>query len=187
MWTDTLPADLRYSTYSVQSGPAPTFSQSGQTLNFRYSTLAVGQSAAVTVTASVVDLAASTRANGLLNTAYVSAPGITPSPASALVDVDYPKLDKRVRNVTQGTAASTNNEGKSGDVLEYCFAINNFGSSTLNSYTLRDTIPANTTYVPGSASISEGQVSYIAPDIVGVIPSLEAGETEELCFRVTIN
>jgi uncharacterized repeat protein (TIGR01451 family) len=55
-------------------------------------------------------------------------------------------LTKSVRNVTQGTAASTNNTARPGDVLEYTITYSNSGGTTLGTIVITDPTPAFTTF-----------------------------------------
>lgn len=60
---------------------------------------------------------------------------------------------KTVQNVTQGTAATTtSSNGNPGDVLEFVLTYQNDTNYPLTTFSLSDNVPANTTYVAGSAA-----------------------------------
>ena len=55
-------------------------------------------------------------------------------------------LAKSVRNVTQGTAAGTNNTARPGDVLEYTITYSNSGGAPLSAVVITDPTPAFTSF-----------------------------------------
>ncbi|MCP4542662.1 MAG: DUF11 domain-containing protein [Chloroflexi bacterium] len=72
-----------------------------------------------------------------------------------------------------------------GDVIEYQVMVRNITDTAQNSVVITDAIPANTTYAPGSASVTLGNVSGPDPLVVEV-SSLAGGEIVTLTFRVTV-
>ncbi|ADY25395.1 conserved repeat domain protein [Deinococcus proteolyticus MRP] len=208
--TDTLPAQLTYASATLaKSSAANTYGApvaltntgSGQNLAFSVGDLPItepGRSVQIVVTTNV-KLQANTNQTALLNTASATASGLTPvSSGQVRTDVVYPKLTKRVRNVTQnkpvnpdGTAAysSVSVDGFPGNVLEYCLDYRNHSSVSINNWTLTDSIPGNTTFVPDSQSPAaatftagpgKGQIQY------GPV-TLTPGQSGSVCFRVKVD
>ncbi|MCG9705789.1 GEVED domain-containing protein [Photobacterium damselae] len=54
------------------------------------------------------------------------------------------KLEKTVRNITQGTAVGVSNQGRPGDVLEYTITFTNVGSDDLTEVSIFDSTPSYT-------------------------------------------
>ncbi|WP_158134270.1 GEVED domain-containing protein [Photobacterium damselae] len=54
------------------------------------------------------------------------------------------KLEKTVRNITQGTAVGVSNQGRPGDVLEYTITFTNVGSGDLTEVSIFDSTPSYT-------------------------------------------
>ena len=73
-----------------------------------------------------------------------------------------------------------------GDEIEYQVMVRNLMPTTQSGIVISDAIPANTTYVAGSASLTQG--SYSGPDpLVANVGDLAADEYAILTFRVTVN
>ena len=112
------------------------------------------------------------------------------SAKSALPQVN---VDKTVRNVTIGENSFVkSNFAKPGDTLEYRIIVNNGGAGTANNLYLVDTIPANTTFVAGSATLSRngGATGQLGDALVGEgvsIGNYATGETAEVRFRVRVS
>ncbi|MFP5270468.1 isopeptide-forming domain-containing fimbrial protein [Coleofasciculus sp.] len=80
-----------------------------------------------------------------------------------------------------------------GEELRYTITIQNTGTGTSTNTILTEDIPANTTYVPGSATLNGNPI----PDVNGTLPfvsptggsvgNIAGGETATVTFRVTIN
>ncbi|ELV7518590.1 DUF11 domain-containing protein, partial [Photobacterium damselae] len=112
------------------------------------------------------------------------------------------KLEKTVRNITQGTAVGVSNQGRPGDVLEYTITFTNVGSGDLTEVSIFDStpsytelsqaidctsgsIPASLTCIPVTANGTnavgyEGEVRW---DMAG---SLLAGEQGTVVYLVVI-
>lgn len=160
---------------------------------FDVGTLAAGTSQTIYVTTSL-SLNANTAQSALNNTAATSGTGLAPVNSNTVAtDIVYPKLTKRVRNVTRGTAFGTNGAGYPGDVLEYCLDYNNFSSIVIPAWRITDSIPANTTYISGSATpaavtfnpapagqFGQGQIVYGPID-------LAPAASGSVCFSVKVN
>lgn len=113
------------------------------------------------------------------------------------------KLEKTVRNITQGTAVSVSNQGRPGDVLEYTITFTNVGSGDLTEVSIFDStssytelsqaidctsgsVPASLSCIPVTANGTntvgyEGEVRW---DMTG---SLLAGEQGTVIYRVMID
>lgn len=79
---------------------------------------------------------------------------------------------------------------QAGDVITYVMEIWNVGGSPLPNVVVTDYIPANTTYVPGSASNSSGPVSGPDPLVFSLTPSIPPASgfnVVTLTFAVQVN
>ncbi|HMY74047.1 MAG TPA: hypothetical protein PLQ88_19675, partial [Blastocatellia bacterium] len=96
---------------------------------------------------------------------------------------------KSVVNLTRGGGLAV-----PGDLLEYTITVTNTGNTASTATTLRDSIPANTTYVAGSTALN----GFSAPNLPGPIPINSPGAPSGVLnpgaaaaavvrFRVTIN
>jgi uncharacterized repeat protein (TIGR01451 family) len=100
-----------------------------------------------------------------------------------------------------------------GAVIEYCMKINNAGPGTASNLTVTDTIPANTTFVPGSISVGTAGAlgacillgtseddnntgadetdlyggSFDGTTVRGTLPSIAGSTSMAMAFRVTVN
>ncbi|EHA1081848.1 DUF11 domain-containing protein [Photobacterium damselae] len=112
------------------------------------------------------------------------------------------KLEKTVRNITQGTAVGVSNQGRPGDVLEYTITFTNVGTGDLTEVSIFDStpsytelsqaidctsgsVPASLTCIPVTANGTnavgyEGEVRW---DMTG---SLLAGEPGTVVYLVVI-
>jgi uncharacterized repeat protein (TIGR01451 family) len=90
------------------------------------------------------------------------------------------KLDKRVRNVTQGTAFASVGTGKPGDELEYCIDYANLGVETITDVVITDPVPFFTDFV------SSGNATLIAGIVTLNSPSLAANGQGSTCYLVKI-
>ncbi|MDX2004679.1 MAG: SdrD B-like domain-containing protein [Meiothermus sp.] len=110
------------------------------------------------------------------------------------------RLSKVVRNVTQNIPAAgayaTNVAGRPGDTLEYCIAFRNSGAAAVSSAVLTDPIPFFTNYAPGTLRLDSAPLTDTADadtgELVGTLyvlvrlGTLTAGQTGQVCYRVTI-
>ncbi len=74
-----------------------------------------------------------------------------------------------------------------GDIMQYYIAFINNGGVNLTNLHFVDTIPTGLTYINGTASISAGTVNIVGNSVTADIPSLPAGQGENLIFNVTVN
>ena len=116
------------------------------------------------------------------------------------------RLEKRVRNVSQGTGFGTLGEGRPGEVLEYCVAYRNLGTAPVSQFVLTDPVPFFTDPLPsvpdyggkairwshGSATLyltaSQGDdAGEVSGGVVRVeVGNVGPGEAGEVCYRVQI-
>ncbi|EDX72702.1 conserved repeat domain protein [Coleofasciculus chthonoplastes PCC 7420] len=80
-----------------------------------------------------------------------------------------------------------------GEELRYTITIENTGTGTSTNTILTEDIPANTTYVPGSATLNgnpiadaNGTLPFVSPN-GGSVGNIAPGGTATVTFRVTIN
>lgn len=211
--TDTLPTGLSFvSANSAADGSGTAYSDtdaSAQGVAFNVGTLAAGASQTIYVKANV-SVNGNTNQNAFLNTASAVADNV-PAVTSSQVrtDVVYSTLFKQVHNLGTSPAAAipqpapawaSSGDGLPGEVLEYCIDFYNYSSVNLTNYTVKDVVPASTSYVSGSAVILSGTLS--APG--GTYPSgtvgydaasntvtasgmtVGAGQSGTMCFRTKI-
>ena len=87
-----------------------------------------------------------------------------------------------------------------GATVEYCIAVNNAGGAPATAVAISDTLPGTTTYDPtfgvkvdgtvtGATCNADGAIvgAQAAGVVNGTIPTITAGETRTVLFRVTIN
>ncbi len=73
-----------------------------------------------------------------------------------------------------------------GDEILYTITVQNMLDTDHTGVVITDAIPADTTYVPGSAQVSQG--SFSGPDpLVADVGTLAAGQIATMTFRVTVN
>ncbi|HEX8128126.1 MAG TPA: isopeptide-forming domain-containing fimbrial protein, partial [Pyrinomonadaceae bacterium] len=77
------------------------------------------------------------------------------------VDVFRPQVDG---NIMKSVADLNGNDVNPGDTLEYTINVSNTGNDGASNNVLSDTIPANTTYVAGSAQITAGANAGVKTD-----------------------
>jgi len=87
---------------------------------------------------------------------------------------------KPVLRISKSTSSKTIPRGNK---LRYTITVLNLGQQATD-VVLRDTIPANTTYVPGSGSAG---VQFIDGQVKWVIPILKPGESLSVSFDVEVN
>jgi len=100
--------------------------------------------------------------------------------------------------VVSKTAETTKPAVEDGDVITYTVRVRNVGSAPATSATLKDLIPANTTYVPGSTTLNNnavpdvGGMAYRTTNMIegsrtGVDALIPAGDTATVQFKVRVN
>ena len=115
----------------------------------------------------------------------------------------YPRLTKRVRNLTAGGTFSTVGTGKPGEMLEYCIDFQNYGVA-VNAFVITDTVPTNTNSNPDGygaglgiqvnragittrTSASDGDGASLSTTTLNIgLGTLAAGESGSVCFQASI-
>jgi uncharacterized repeat protein (TIGR01451 family) len=88
---------------------------------------------------------------------------------------------------TSGTAVNP------GNVLTYSYSLTNQGGSSTQALSVSDVLPANVTYVAGSGGANSSYnaatrtLTLIPKGIAGTPGILEAGQTTQVSFQVTVN
>jgi uncharacterized repeat protein (TIGR01451 family) len=136
---------------------------------------------------------------------YDNNPGVVETRSltdTTTVSTGQVRLEKRVRNVTQGTAFGASASGKPGEVLEYCIAFRNLGTAAVTGFVLTDPIPfftdlwrygpsqdikltfGATTYLTAAPDSDQGEV---AGGVVRVaLGTLGPGAYGEVCYQARI-
>jgi uncharacterized repeat protein (TIGR01451 family) len=136
---------------------------------------------------------------------YANNPGVVETRSltdTTTVSTGQVRLEKRVRNVTQGTAFGASVSGKPGEVLEYCIAFRNLGTAAVTGFVLTDPIPFFTDLWPYGPSqdikLTTGTTTYLtaAPgddqgEVVGgvvrvALGTLGPGAYGEVCYQARI-
>ncbi|WP_237066513.1 isopeptide-forming domain-containing fimbrial protein [Microbulbifer guangxiensis] len=156
--TDILDPALQYVDASVDlngSALGISPSQNGQELSWDVGTIPAGQQAVITLTTWVANTqnvnASGTPVGNTASYSYleggVAADGGTSSPADiTIVEPDLAMVKDVVNLTDPGQPAA------SGDELEYTLTITNNGTSTAFDTNVADTLPAELSYIDGSAS-----------------------------------
>ncbi|MFC3196333.1 gliding motility-associated C-terminal domain-containing protein, partial [Parapedobacter deserti] len=118
----------------------------------------------------------------LVNTVTVTTP--TPDPDPTCDDCTTPPLLDR-RFSTAKTVSDANGDGsaQAGEELTFTITVTNTGQADLENIAIADPVPANTTYVAGSASHS-GMLSGGALNWTVDVPR---GQSVSVSFKVTVN
>lgn len=171
------------------SGPADPSGTAGTGSIDQLVNLAPGGTAVYTVVAQTL---AAARKN-LVNTATVAPSNLSNDPdpgnnsstdTNTLVLPAELDLTKQVRDLNGGFV-------QDGDILQYTITVSNPAGDpvreTAINVGLTDLIPANTTYVAGSATTSQGSVIGSGAGVTATIGTLAAGSSATIVFRVTVN
>jgi uncharacterized repeat protein (TIGR01451 family) len=165
---------------------------SGQTVSVTVSSLPAGS----TATLNIHGMDASLPIGTTTNTASLASPFGVFAQASASTTVIANTLGKTVADITQGTAPGTTLTAVPGDVLEYVLTYTNYTGTPLSNLTIKDTVPANNTYVASSAAcvtVPAGATCTPAGPTSGVITwtftgtPIANGATLSVKFRATVN
>ncbi len=136
---------------------------------------------------------------------YANNPGVVEARSltdTTRVSTGQVRLEKRVRNVTQGTAFGASASGKPGEVLEYCIAFRNLGTAAVTGFVLTDPIPFFTDLWPYGPSqdikLTAGATTYLTAaqdsdqgEVVGgvvrvALGTLGPGAYGEVCYQARI-
>ena len=205
--TDTLPTGLTF----VSASSGGSYNAGTGKVSWAVGNVANGATVTLTVTGTAPAAASVETNNGptsLVNTASTAANEsevvTANNSASTTSQLVYPKLTKRVRNVTTGGAFGITGTGKPGEVLEYCIDFKNYGVAVAG-FVLSDTVPVNTNanlsaYGAGlGLQVTRGTVTtrtstgsdvdggnLTASALSADLGSLTAGESGGVCFQSSI-
>ena len=185
---------------------APLGGATGQVANIRLTGTAAEATAAGTLgavitqtaganTAGVDTVFADSNANG-----NVARDGIDFGEDSYTILTAALSALKTSRIVSDPLNGTTDPKMIPGATVEYCIAVSSSGGATATAVAISDTLPGTTTYEPtfgvkvdgtvtGATCNADGAVAgaHSAGVVSGTIPSVAAGETRTVLFRVTIN
>jgi uncharacterized repeat protein (TIGR01451 family)/fimbrial isopeptide formation D2 family protein len=174
--TDAVPV---YTTY-LSCGPAPC-SEAGGVVSWTLGTLDIGVPRVLTMLVQVN----SPLPNGTLltNTAWVtSTEGVTDTDT-----VTTPVSSAPMLHLVKSSTDANGGDLRPGDRITYTLVVSNTGNETALGVTVRDTVPAHTTYVPGSIAGGDGRDDSGLPVLVWTINSLPPSVPVYLTFAVTVN
>jgi uncharacterized repeat protein (TIGR01451 family)/fimbrial isopeptide formation D2 family protein len=174
--TDAVPANTTYQS----CGPAPC-GEAGGVVSWTLGVLDIGVSRVLTMLVQVD----SPLPNGtvLTNTAWVtSTEGVTDTDT-----VTTPVTSAPVLNLVKSSTDANGAPLRPGDLLTYTLVVSNTGNETALNVTVRDTVPAHTTYVPGSIAGGDSRSDAGLPVLVWVVNSLAPGQAESLSYAVTVS
>jgi uncharacterized repeat protein (TIGR01451 family) len=100
-------------------------------------------------------------------------------------DPVYPPTEKALL-LTKGAKDLNGGPLYAGDEILYTVVVANLLAGPQTNVVITDAVPANTTYVASSASVSQGSLSGPDP-LVADVGTLQAGEKAVLTFRVTVD
>lgn len=165
---------------------------SGQTVRATIDGLAAGGLATI----SIVGRNGALPLGTTTNTAGVSSSQIPTINAASSVVVVANSATKTVANITQSSAAGATGVAVPGDTLEYTISYTNGTNAGLAGFAFTDVVPANTTYVAGSAACvttpaalsctASGPVASVLTWTYGG-GSVMPGDVLTVKFRVTVN
>ncbi|GHF99234.1 hypothetical protein GCM10017783_09030 [Deinococcus piscis] len=200
---DALPQGLSYVSSSI-----PAAVDAAGKISFNLDRLNAGESREITLTVKA-DVQANTNQQPFLNTATVTANGLTPVLSEEVrTDLVYTKLTKRVQHLGTAPGPSvpqlpanwkTETAALPGEVLEYCIDFYNYGSVALSNYELRDSLPTYTRFVSDSWVVREGSMTNPGGPLAGAsitasdqalqvnIASLPPSSRGTFCFRVMVH
>ncbi len=95
-------------------------------------------------------------------------------------------LQKLVRNITQGSGEGDSTNANPTDTVEFSLRVSSVGTGAVTNVTVRDTLPAGLSYVPGSTTIDG------SPAADGIVASglnlgdMSPGRTITVRFRATV-
>jgi uncharacterized repeat protein (TIGR01451 family) len=174
--TDAVPANTTYQS----CGPAPC-GEAGGVVSWTLGVLDIGVSRVLTMLVQVD----SPLPNGtvLTNTAWVtSTEGLTDTDT-----VTTPVTSAPVLNLVKSSTDANGAPLRPGDRITYTLVVSNTGNETATLVTVSDTVPAHTTYVPGSIAGGDSRDDSGLPVLVWVVNSLAPGQAESLSYAVTVS
>ena len=174
--TDAVPANTTYQS----CGPAPC-GEAGGVVSWTLGVLDIGVPRVVTMLVQVD----SPLPNGtvLTNTAWVtSTEGVTDTDT-----VTTPVTSAPVLNLVKFSTDANGAPLRPGDLVTYTLVVSNTGNETATLVTVSDTVPAHTTYVPGSIAGGDSRSDANLPVLTWTINTLPPNVPVYLSFAVTVN
>lgn len=204
-YLDQVAADATLKVFVVSDVPLGL--STGAVADVRLAATAAEATAAGSLGATVTQTAGANTAGVDTVFADTTAGGNTARDGISFADDDYTVLaaaltaTKVSRIVSDPFNGTTNPKLIPGAVVEYCISVaNGSGSASATSVAISDTLPTTTTYettfgikvngtVTGVTCNADGAIagSQAAGVVSGTIPTLIAGDTRTVLFRVTIN
>jgi uncharacterized repeat protein (TIGR01451 family) len=97
---------------------------------------------------------------------------------------DIPRPPQFVKSASPASGSSV----KAGDRITYTIRFTNTTELTNSQVIVRDIVPDNTTYVPGSIFASPGiTISVFPPNLIWEVGDLHPGDSGQIGFAVTVN
>jgi uncharacterized repeat protein (TIGR01451 family)/fimbrial isopeptide formation D2 family protein len=174
--TDAVPANTTYQS----CGPLPC-GEAGGVVSWTLGVLDIGVPRVLTMLVQVD----SPLPNGtvLTNTAWVtSTEGLTDTDT-----VTTPVTSAPVLNLVKSSTDANGAPLRPGDLVTYTLVVSNTGNETATLVTVSDTVPAHTTYVPGSIAGGDSRSDAGLPVLVWTINALAPSVPVYLTFAVTVN
>ncbi|MDR2524673.1 MAG: DUF11 domain-containing protein [Oscillospiraceae bacterium] len=172
--TDSIPQGTAYVAGSASDGGT----LNGNVLSWTVASLAPGQSKTLTFRVTVnADATGSIR-----NTAYVDGNPSNPDEVPVIPVIPQPGTPDVVG--TKRSDPASGSSVQAGQAITYYIHVTNRSNRAASNVTVRDAIPAGTTLIAGS--IDNGGTEA-GGTVTWSIPSLGAGATMVLSFRVTVN
>jgi uncharacterized repeat protein (TIGR01451 family) len=129
----------------------------------------------------------------LTNYGYASADNVNYIYDTALVVIEGGeygtanlRINKLVRNITNGTGFYDSVNAKAGDEIEFSIDLSSIGNKEANNVRVWDTLPSGLTYISGSTTING---SYFSDGIVSggiYIGTINGGASKEVKFRTRV-
>ena len=179
--TDTY--DTTYLEY-VSATPSPSTTSAGQiTWNNAGTPLLVGQSTSVVVTFRAISTTFGPSTTNIASATAASDNTVTRRPVTDTADVQITSpvlvIDKHSEN-ENGVPLRPDER------ITYTIVVTNTGDGAANNVTISDTLPAFTTFVPGSVVVSGASGTAGAPPALARNITLTAGSAVTVSFAVTV-
>ncbi|QEG41865.1 COG1361 S-layer family protein [Roseimaritima ulvae] len=177
--TDTLPADVTFSSGNVEGDGAAVTANNG-VITADVGDLADGESKTITI---VVDVAPNAE-DTLTNTATVSnVPDTDNNPDN---DTDTAVTDVN-RQVDVGITKTASADPVAGELMTYTFLVENNGTGDARGVTVTDTLPANLSFDSFAAGTSGATLDQTGQDLTFTIGDLAAGASASFTIDVLID
>jgi len=177
--TDVLPANITYVTGSASNGGS--YNATSRTLTWTPGTVNPNATAQVTFQVTVDNTA--TVGSTINNTASIASTEVTTPVTSNTASVTVSSTPKPTLTLSK-TAAPTS--AAPGATVTYTLNYGNTGSAGATNTTLTDVLPANITYVTGSASNS-GSYNASTRTLTWALGALVSNANGQVTFQATVN